>query len=305
MKKEEKLQMRVFHFVTAAWPFLDGPVTNALLTLLDDQWLDRVSEDLSHEDIYWNVRRIQDWRKRVAKEAKAKDPVNLPAEALLDDYAERRKGRIVEARKQLRRRFDGLDHDMQFAVAEAFLYQDCKSDRDFIYGKLVSGVFWDDSLQKTVESLWERTGDRKLAVVVARRARKEFVRAHFSDLEHWCPYADLCIGVGEVPDKMRMSPWTYLFVMSRIGGKLKPMEGRRIILDVIRDYIHSDEEKPARLDVFDIPHVSRMLLYLGALKEFDEICAIQRVATAIAKVPEEDWEGIIADSYQVDASKGF
>ena len=300
MKREEKRQMRAFHFVTAAWPYIYEPVTRALLTSLDDEWLARIRETMSHEEIVWDARRIQDWRKKTAREQAAQDPVNLPAVELLEDYVERRKGKVVEARKQLRRRFDGLDHDLQVKVARAFLTQPCQSDREFMYKKLASGVFWDDSLTSLVENLWVATQDRKLAVVVARRARRAFVRRHFHELDHNCAYADLCIGAGEIPDEDRLSPWTYLFVMSRIGGKLRPREGRQAVLNVVLQYLQSPEEKPEKLELFDVPHVSRMTLYLGAMGEVDEVLALQRFATLFSKAKPEDREALIAREWEED-----
>ena len=295
MKKKEFTEVQAYHLVTAAWKYLDEPVRRALMSSLSDQRLAWVRETMADEPEAFMAQRIVNWRKDIRRQEEAADPVNLPAVALLEDYEERRKGKIVGARKQLRRRFDGLDHDLQVAVAKAFLNQSCQTDRDFMYKKLASGVFWDDCLTEIVENLWVETQDRRLAVVVARRARKEFVQRHFGELQGCCSYSDLCLKIGEVPDKDRLSPWTYLYVMSKIGGDLKPREGRQAVFGLVLQHIRESDPLPERLDIYEIPHVSRMLLYLGIMKELDEIIAIQRTSTHLSEARPDEWEGIIVN----------
>ena len=234
----EKLHDKTAYKILSTEGELHDIVVWSLMESLDDHDLEQIQEAVGDPRVRWYAGRIKEWRKQHLREKAALDPNNLNARKLLKDYKERKKGKIVEARRQLRRRFDGLDHDLQVEVAKAFLLQPCKTDRDFMYRKLTSHVFWDESLLEVVKHLWETTFETGLAQVVAQRAERDYVRKYYSMLVGKCRYGDLCIKMGEVPEKGRLSPWSYLYVMSLTGSKLKPKEGRQAVLGVVLDYLH-------------------------------------------------------------------
>ena len=293
----EKLHDKTAYKILSTEGELHDIVVWSLMESLDDHDLEQIQEAVGDPRVRWYAGRIKEWRKQHLREKAALDPNNLNARKLLKDYKERKKGKIVEARRQLRRRFDGLDHDLQVEVAKAFLLQPCKTDRDFMYRKLTSHVFWDESLLDVVKHLWETTFETGLAQVVAQRAERDYVRKYYSMLVGKCRYGDLCIKMGEVPEKGKLSPWSYLYVMSLTGSKLKPKEGRQAVLGVVLDYLHDTLEEIDKLDIFEIRHVKMMMLYLGMQGATDEILAIRHAARRLAEAPPNAWEEIIVEEW--------
>lgn len=293
----EKLHDKTVYEILSTDGDLHDIVVWALVESLDDHDLVQIREAVDDVHVHGRSEQIEKWRKQSAREAKVRDPYNQNARKLLKDYSERRKGKIVEARRQLRRRFDGLDHDLQVEVAKAFLQQTCRTDREFMYKKLTSGIFWDGCLLGIVKNLWETTFDPGLAQVIAMRAERDYVKPYYKILVGKCRYGDLCIKIGEVPEKERLTPWSYLFVMYAIKGKLKPKEGRQTVLGVVLDYLHKTSEVIETLDIFEVEHVKMMMLYLGMQGAIDEIMAIQHAARRLAEAPPEAWEEIIVEEW--------
>ena len=77
---------------------------------------------------------------------------NRPINTVLKEYVERHKGKIVEARKELQRRFNGLDWNIQKKILVAHL-KSSKSDREWAYTLLLN--FWDKSFLPYVQEIWE------------------------------------------------------------------------------------------------------------------------------------------------------
>jgi len=298
-EEAEKLHDRtVYDMMKAAGGDLEEAVVWALLESLDEDDLRQMREAVTDERVRWRTRQIEVWRRQARREAASEDPVNLNAHRLLKDYSERRKGRIVEARKQLRHRFDGLDHDLQTEVARAFLLSPCRTDRDYMYRRLSSGVFWDESLLEVIKTLWETTHETNLSKVIVKRCERDYVRKHYHRLVGNCRYGDLCIKMGEVREKERLKPWSYLYVMHKAGCRLKPGEGRQAVLGVVMDYIHNDSEDVTRvLDIFEVPHVRKMMLYLGMQSATGEIMALSRAAERLVKAGPDEWERIITEEW--------
>ena len=67
---------------------------------------------------------------------------NRPINTVLKEYIERQKGKVVEARKELQRRFNGLDWNIQKKILVAHL-KSSKSDREWAYSLLLN--YWDKS----------------------------------------------------------------------------------------------------------------------------------------------------------------
>ena len=293
----EKLHDKTAYKILSTEGELHEVVVWALMESLDDCDLMQIREAVDDPRVRWYTDRIQKWRKEHAREVAAQNPFNMKARGLLKDFAERRKGKVTEARRQLRRRFDGLDHDLQVEVAKAFLKQPCRTDREFMYRKLTSGIFWDDCLLETLKSMWESTFERGLAQVIACHAERDYVRKYYKMLVGNCRYGDLCIKMGEVPDKERLTPWSYLFVTYAAGCGLQPKEGRQAVLGVVLNYLHKTQEVIDKLDIFEVEHVKMMMLYLGMQHATDEIVAIQRAARRVAEAPPDAWENIIAEEW--------
>lgn len=66
---------------------------------------------------------------------------NRPIRFVLKEYIERKKGKVVEARKELQRRFNGLDWNIQKKILLAHLISS-KSDREWAYPLLLN--YWNE-----------------------------------------------------------------------------------------------------------------------------------------------------------------
>lgn len=85
--------------------------------------------------------------------------LNYPIQEVLDDYVNHRKGKLAEAKRQLRKRFDGQDHDMQEQIMLTFMELGNLQERNFVYEKLYGDDFWVDAYIPLVEAWWEEFHD--------------------------------------------------------------------------------------------------------------------------------------------------
>ena len=78
---------------------------------------------------------------------------NTPTVTLIKNYQNKRGGKVGEARKEIKRRFDYLDWVHQKKILAAFL-ESGKADREWVYPKLLSN--WDHSFEPKVKEVWEQ-----------------------------------------------------------------------------------------------------------------------------------------------------
>lgn len=233
--------------------------------------------------------------------------LNYPIEEVLDDYVSHRKGKSVEARRQLKKRFDGQDHPMQERIMHTFMEKGNLSERNFIYDKLYGEDFWVDEYIPLVESWWETFHDHKMAKVVIKRCPKEYLLSHLSELEEHGNYALLCIRTGKVPDPGKLSPQTLLYVMKNIGTVLSPGEGRGIILRAVRDYLKKNGEEWLRTtegedglrpSIYSITYVRRMVLYLGEMGMESDILSIDEFDSDMGFLSGREWADAVIDAVE-------
>ena len=237
------------------------------------------------------ILRIRASRDRYAKSSSHR--LNYPIEEVLDDYVERRKGKLVEARRQLKKRFDGQEHSMQERIMLAFMEHGTLTEREFIYEKLYGDEFWVDAYIPLVEAWWEEFHDHELARVVIKRCPKPFLLKHLDELLEHGNYATLCIRTGMTPEPGRLSPQTYLWVLKNIDAQLLFREGERTVLGAVRDYLYERQEKEPVDCIYGVPYVIRMMGYLGEMGLDDEIIAIDALDRRMAKVPKDEWAGAL------------
>jgi hypothetical protein len=261
-------------------------VAEAVMQTLDDETLQLMEETAGYE-IGCMAERILRYRKK--RNAMTSRRLNYPIDEVLDDYVNRRTGKLVEAKRQLRKRFDGLDHDKQVAVMMAFMEHGREAEREFICDKLYGEEFWTDAFIPLVEGWWERFHDRKMARVVIKRCPREYLLGHLEEFEGRGSYATLCIRTGISPDPSRLSPWTYLYVRKCIGGQMRFREGEETVLRAVRDYLYEDGVAKPVDSVFDIPYVRRMMNYLGEMGLVDDIMAIDAFDRKLRNMPQDKW----------------
>ena len=234
-------------------------------------------------------KRILRHRKECAKTKGSSHRLNYPIEEVLDDYVNRHTGKVVEAKRQLKKRFDGLDHDRQEAVMMAFMESGGLQERNFVYDKLYGDEFWIDDYIPLVQRWWEEFQDGKMAKVIVKYCPRAYILEHLEELEGRCNYATLCLRTGLTPDPSRLPCWTYLYVMKTSGGQLRFREGEEVVFKWIRQYLYEDAADKPLHSIYDIPYVRRMLVYLGEMGMEEDLMAIDEFDKKMRPVHRTKW----------------
>jgi len=268
-------------------PSLSPFAREALMQKLPEDELKALSEgdDIS---LCLMARRILKGHTAQKRYGKTTHRLNYPIEEVLDDYVNHRTGKQREARRQLKKRFDGQDHAMQERIMISLIEHGGRSERDFVCEKFCDDDFWVDDYIPLVQALWEKFQSHKMAKVVIKRCPREYLLEHILELIDHGSYATLCLRTGLTPDPDKLSPQTYLFVMKGINHQLRFREGERTVLKAVRDYLYEHCEE--RLDtLYAVPYVRRMMAYLGEMEMVDDILAIDAFDKRISTLPREGW----------------
>ena len=279
----------VYDFLKENVRDLHPSTITALLESLDGHDVSMIDRCTDWTELKVLKCRMLDARKERAAR-KSSHRLNYPIEEVLDDFLNRRTGKLVEAKRQLRKRFDGLDHPMQEKVMMALMEHGHERERNFIIDKLYGEDFWADEYIPLVRKWWEQYHDGRMARVVVKYCPREYILAHLEELDHHCNYATLCLRTGMSPDPERLPSWTYLFVLKTIGGQLRFREGEEVVFKWVRQYLYEEnaDSKPVH-SIYDIPYVRRMLAYLGEMGRVEDIIAIDSFEKRMRAVPRPDW----------------
>ena len=265
----------------------------AMMQKLSNKELKELTEG-EDADLYILASRILRVRKARARNAPSPSHrLNYPIEEVLDDFVERRKGKILEARRQLKKRFDGQEHSVQERIMLAFMEHGGPGEREFIYEKLYGEEFWVDAYVPLIEAWWEEFHDHQMAKVIIKRCPRGYLLKHLDELMKHGNYANLCIRTGMTPEPGRLSPQTYLWVLKSIGGQPLFREGERAVLGVVRDYLYEHQEKDPVDCIYGVPYVTRMMGYLGEMGLEDEIIALDTFDRRMSKVPQKEWAAAV------------
>ena len=283
----------VYDFIKNNARDLHPTLINALLETLDQHDLELIDVCTDWFEIKVLKGRLIDGRIERAKAKCSSHRLNYPIEEVLEDFTERRKGKRVEAKRQLKKRFDGQEHAMQEKIMFALMEFGSLAERNFVYDKLLDDEFWVDAYIPLLQAWWEQFGDHLLARVVVKRCGRKFILDHLDELKECGNYANLCIKTGISPEPDVLSPQTYLYVLKSIPGQLRFREGERTVLKAVRDYLceHGGElvnDRPVE-SLYDVPYVRRMMAYLGEMGMVEDILAIDAFDKRMRGVPLEEW----------------
>lgn len=122
---------------------------------------------------------------------------NKPISIAMKGYMDKKSGKVDESRKEIKRRFDGLDWRYQKQILFAFL-QSCATDRDWAYRKLYS--FWDDCFVPTLQELWEKYHETPLSWLIIQFFPIDYVKKHINELDEGRNYFFLYKRMGDNKD---------------------------------------------------------------------------------------------------------
>lgn len=114
---------------------------------------------------------------------------NTPSVTLLKNYQNKKSGKVVESRKEILRRFNGMDWYYQKQILVAFV-QGIASDRNWACRKMFS--HWDHSFIPIVTALWGQYHEKPLSWLILRYFPKDFLKLYKDELSDGRNYFYLC-----------------------------------------------------------------------------------------------------------------
>ncbi len=150
---------------------------------------------------------------------------NQPIRRLLRDFEDKKSGKVVESRREIRRRFDYLDRPQQVRFLKA-CFQSCKSDREWAYEELTA--HWDPKFRDIISDLWHEFHEGGARRCIVKHFPIEFVAQEIESLDNKETYYDLCLRLcyyGKFSiDKNRLTPLQVLSLYVKTGYEASDAE---------------------------------------------------------------------------------
>lgn len=139
---------------------------------------------------------------------------NRPIAKLIKWFVNREKGKVVDARSEIQRRFAYLDWNDQKKILLAFLSSG-KTDRKWAYNEL--RLFWDACFLAKATDVWETYHEPDMVRTVIECFPKSYLLEHSSELCNDDYYYSFCRRFVDDPqfeiDRSRLSAKWYLMLM--------------------------------------------------------------------------------------------
>lgn len=150
---------------------------------------------------------------------------NQPIRGLLRDFEDKKSGKVVESRREIRRRFDYLDRPQQVRFLKA-CFQSCKSDREWAYEEVTA--HWDPKFRDIISDLWHEFHEGGARRCIVKHFPIEFVAQEIESLDNKETYYDLCLRLyyyGKFSiDKNRLTPLQVLSLYVKTGYEASDAE---------------------------------------------------------------------------------
>lgn len=148
----------------------------------------------------------------------AKRKHNTPIATLIKNYTNKGSGKVCSSRKEIIKRFFGVDWRHQKQILFAFL-QSGMSDRKWAYKKLFA--FWDDCFIPVLKDLWEQYHERELSWLVIRFFPTDYLKREIESLSegrnYYFLYQRLRDDADFVLDRTRLDEADLLAVKYELG----------------------------------------------------------------------------------------
>lgn len=115
---------------------------------------------------------------------------NQPIRRLLRDFEDKKSGKVVESRREIRRRFDYLDRSQQVRFLKA-CFQSCKSDREWAYEEV--SKHWDPRFMNIISDLWYEYHEGGATRCIVKHFPLEFLIQEMEHLDNKETYYSLCL----------------------------------------------------------------------------------------------------------------
>ena len=165
----------------------------------------------------------------------------VPITTILKWYLERRRGKVVEAREEIQRRFRALDRNVQKEIIFAFLSSG-KEDRAWVYRTITD--FWDDAFMDKVKETFEKYHEKGCYIPVIKYFPTKYIIEHIDELSVNQCYCHLCYRLvsdqvdfqPNWPKLLKLSPKEYLTIMKLAGKEISDSKANNILYGVVHIY---------------------------------------------------------------------
>lgn len=161
---------------------------------------------------------------------------NQPIALIIEDYVNKRSGKVVESRKEIRHRFAFLDWTDQKKILVLFLNSG-KLDREWAYTVLLE--IWDNDFKPIIEKLWKQYHEDKCAWVIIRHFPINYLKENMESLAKDRNYYFICKRIGHDNkvniDRERISESDYLALLNELGETIDTDEGLDIMFRMVHD----------------------------------------------------------------------
>lgn len=222
---------------------------------------------------------------------------NKPIATLIRDYINKKSGKVVQSREEIKRRFNGLDWKDQKKIINAFLASG-KCDREWAY--LCAYENWDKSFEPKIKELWEKYYEEESSWPLIHYASEEFLVQNIDKFTDGRDYYFICLRLAKnknfVIDKTRLSLTDYLSVIWHTNINIGEDEAHDILFQIVREIcvegFSIDEKKLSRwsIDVGVVicpshsQSVSLALYYFKKLQQHSVISEFEKWDDAVEKL---------------------
>lgn len=163
---------------------------------------------------------------------------NTNIATLIRNFENKESGKVAVSRQEIKRRFEHLDWRDQKKIIKLFL-AGIASDRDWVYKKLLSAEYWDESFASVVQSLWETHHEEVCSWIVIKYLPEEYLLSHLQELSSKENYPFLCRRLwkhkGFTVDRTRMSAYDYYLFLRKTEQRVEEDEARDLFFEVIHE----------------------------------------------------------------------
>ena len=168
-------------------------------------------------------------------------PRNKPIATVIKNFLDKKSGKVTESRKEIQRRFYGLDWKDQKRIMSAFLDAG-KSDRGWAYSRLLD--LWDDSFEQKISDLWAKYHEFRCAWIIIRYFPLDYIKNNIDQFKDDRDYYFICLRLAKnknyVIDRIKLSKTDYLALLYHTDREITDDEARDYLFSIVHDYCLGD-----------------------------------------------------------------
>lgn len=241
-----------------------------------------VLASLSEEELSEAMHTVKEWPHSsdiVERIEKTLNPVpynltkkNENIATLLKRFLDKKSKRVVESRKELKRRFEYLDFKDQKKIIKAFLVSPNEDDRE--WAAVQADKRWDDSFISSFQKAYELSHSLSVIITIVRHLPLEYVKSIQEEVEIRAA-GELCKRMGNEPGfdiyKYDLYIFEYLYIMVHLKKELPESEAeieKRVFMFLYEWIVRTLKGNTLGFNCKfeDFPELRKMVWALGQLK---------------------------------------